>query len=220
MLLISLLFAAAQDQKLDNAVQSLTRSSIELAEAASNYGALKVIFGIFMVLVLVLVVMFMYTIWNLNKKISVVSESSSKVTEFFDGAADSTIGVTEAQILIRREFNCLGHILKYAILRTRLENHIDNKESVIKKVDILVNNEYSELCGLMSNFNCDGKSLSTIFELQDNEAIKDMVIEQIYIPKDQFSISNMDQSVSMYLNGLKLMYLKNYNHGTKIITDH
>ena len=206
--LISLLFAAAQDQKLDNAVQSLTRSSIELAEAASNYGALKVIFGIFMVLVLVLVVMFMYTIWNLNKKISVVSESSSKVTEFFDGAADSTIGVTEAQILIRREFNCLGHILKYAILRIRLENYIDNKESVIKKVDILVNNEYSELCGLMSNFNCDGKSLSTIFELQDNEAIKDMVIEQIYIPKDQFSISNMDQSVSMYLNGLKLMYLK------------
>lgn len=208
MLLISLLFAAAQDQKLDNAVQSLTRSSIELAEAASNYGALKVIFGIFMVLVLVLVVMFMYTIWNLNKKISVVSESSSKVTEFFDGAADSTIGVTEAQILIRREFNCLGYILKYAILRIRLENHIDNKELVIKKVDILVNNEYSELCGLMSNFNCDGKSLSTIFELQDNEAIKDMIIEQIYIPKDQFSISNMDQSVSMYLNGLKLMYLK------------
>lgn len=206
--LISLLFAAAQDQKLDHAVQSLTRSSIELAEAASNYGALKVIFGIFMVLVLVLVVMFMYTIWNLNKKISVVSESSSKVTEFFDGAADSTIGVTEAQILIRREFNCLGHILKYVILRIRLENHIDNKESVIKKVDILVNNEYSELCGLMSNFNCDGKSLSTIFELQDNEAIKDMVIEQIYIPKDQFSISNMDQSVNMYLNGLKLMYLK------------
>ncbi len=206
--LISLLFAAAQDQKLDNAVQSLTRSSIELAEAASNYGALKVIFGIFMVLVLVLVVMFMYTIWNLNKKISVVSESSSKITEFFDGAADSTIGITEAQILIRREFNCLSHILKYVILRIRLENHIDNKESVIKKVDILVNNEYSELCGLMSNFNCDGKSLSTIFELQDNEAIKDMVIEQIYIPKDQFSISNMDQSVSMYLNGLKLMYLK------------
>lgn len=206
--LISLLFAAAQDQKLDNAVQSLTRSSIELAEAASNYGALKVIFGIFMVLVLVLVVMFMYTIWNLNRKISVVSESSSKITEFFDGAADSTIGVTEAQILIRREFNCLGYILKYAILRIRLENHIDNKESVIKKVDILVNNEYSELCGLMSNFNCDGKSLSTVFELQDNEAIKDMVIEQIYMPKDQFSISNMDQSVSMYLNGLKLMYLK------------
>ena len=207
--LIALLSSFAQeDPKLDNAVQSLTKSSIELAEAASNYGALKVIFGIFMVMVLVMVVMFVYTIWNLNKKVTVVSESSQQVKEFFDGAADSTIGITEAQILIRREFNCLGHILKYAILRIRFENHIDNKESTVKKVESLVNNEYSELCGLLSNFICNGKSLSNIFEPQDNEAIKDMVIEQIYIPKDQFTISNMDQSVGMYLNGLKLMYLK------------
>lgn len=207
--LITLLSSFAQeDPKLDHVVQSLTKSSIELAEAASNYGALKVIFGIFMVLVLVMVVMFVYTIWNLNKKVTVVSESSQQVKEFFDGAADSTIGITEAQILIRREFNCLGHIIKYAILRIRFENHIDNKESTIKKVESLVNNEYSELCELLSNFTCNGKSLSNIFEPQDNEAIKDMVIEQIYIPKDQFTISNMDQSVGMYLNGLKLMYLK------------
>lgn len=207
--LIALLSSFAQeDPKLDHVVQSLTKSSIELAEAASNYGALKVIFGIFMVMVLVMVVMFVYTIWNLNKKVTVISESSQQVKEFFDGAADSTIGITEAQILIRREFNCLGHILKYAILRIRFENHIDNKESTVKKVESLVNNEYSELCGLLSNFICNGKSLSNIFEPQDNEAIKDMVIEQIYIPKDQFTISNMDQSVGMYLNGLKLIYLK------------
>lgn len=207
--LISFLFSTAQeDPKLDHAVQSLTKSSIELAEAASNYGALKVIFGIFMVLVLVMVIMFIYTIWNLNKKISIVSESSQQVEEFFEGASDSTVGITEAQILILREFNCLGYILKYAILRIRFENHIDNKESIVKKVESLVNNEYSELWELLSNFTCNGKSLSNIFEPQDNEAIKDLVIEQIYIPKDQFSISNMDQSVSMYLNGLKLMYLK------------
>lgn len=207
--LITLLSSFAQeDPKLDHVVQSLTKSSIELAEAASNYGALKVIFGIFMVMVLVMVVMFVYTIWNLNKKVTVVSESSQQVKEFFDGAADSTIGITEAQILIRREFNCLGYILKYAILRIRFENHIDNKESTAKKVESLVNNEYSELCGLLSNFICNGKSLTNIFEPQDNEAIKDMIIEQIYIPKDQFTISNMDQSVGMYLNGLKLMYLK------------
>lgn len=207
--LISFLFSTAQeDSKLDNAVQSLTKSSIELSEAASNYGALKVIFGIFMVLVLVMVIMFIYTIWNLNKKISIVSKSSQQVEEFFDGAADSTVGITEAQILIRREFNCLGHILKYAILRIRFENHIDNTESTIKKVENLVNNEYYELCGLFSNFNCNGKPLSNIFEPHDNEAIKDLIIEQIYIPKEQFSISNMDQSVSMYLNGLRLMYLK------------
>lgn len=203
-----LYFQNVSDPQLDNAVQSLTKSSIELAEAASNYGALKVIFGIFLVLVLVMVVMFIYTIWNLNQKVSIVTESSKQVKDFFDGAADSTVGITEAQILIRREFNCLGHILKYAILRIRSENHLDNKEFTLKKIENLVNNEYSELCGLLSNFTCNGKSLSSIFEPQDNEAIKDLMVEQVYMAKEVFSISNMDQSIDLYLNGLKLMYLK------------
>lgn len=208
--LISLLQidVVGNDPKLENAVQSLTRSSIELAEAASNYGALKVIFGIFMIIVLIMVIMFIYTVWNLNTKVSKVSELFHQVKEYFDGAADSTLGTTEAQILIRREFNCLSHILKYAILRIRNENHIDNKEATLKKIETVVNNEYSEVCGMLSNFTCNGKPLSNIFEPSDNEAIKDLVIEQVYMPNDQFSISGMDQSVSIYLNGLKLMYLK------------
>lgn len=210
-MLSTLLFLQASvpnDPKLDNAVQSLTKSSIELAEAASNYGALKVIFGIFMVMVLIMVIMFIYTIWNLNTKVTKVSELFHQVKDYFDGAADSTLGVTEAQVLIRREFNCLGYILKYAILRIRSENHIDNKEATLKKIETVVNNEYSEVCGMLSNFTCNGKPLSNIFEPSDNEAIKDLVIEQVYMPNDQFSISGMDQSVSIYLNGLKLMYLK------------
>lgn len=210
-MLSTLLFVQASvpnDPKLDNAVQSLTKSSIELAEAASNYGALKVIFGIFMVIVLIMIVMFVYTVWNMNAKVTKVSELFHQVRDYFDGAADSTLGVTEAQILIRREFNCLGHILKYAILRIRSENHIDNKEATLKKIETVVNNEYSEVCGMLSNFTCHGKPLSNIFEPSDNEAIKDLVIEQVYMPNDQFSISGMDQSVSIYLNGLKLMYLK------------
>lgn len=210
-MLSTLLFVQASvsnDSKLDNAVQSLTKSSIELAEAASNYGALKVIFGIFMVIVLIMVVMFAYTVWNMNSKVTKVSELFYQVKDYFDGAADSTLGVTEAQILIRREFNCLCHIIKYVILRIRNENHIDNKEATLKKIETVVNNEYSEVCGMLSNFTCNGKPLSNIFEPSDNEAIKDLVIEQVYMPNDQFSISGMDQSVSIYLNGLKLMYLK------------
>lgn len=210
-MLSTLLFLQASvlnDPKFDSAVQSLTKSSVELAEAASDYGALKVIFGIFMVIVLIMVVMFVYTVWNMNARISKASELFHQVKDYFDGAADSTLGVTEAQILIRREFNCLAQILKYAILRMRNENHIDNKEATLKKIETVVNNEYSEVCGMLSNFTCNGKPLSNIFEPSDNEAIKDLVIEQVYMPNDQFSISGMDQSVSIYLNGLKLMYLK------------
>lgn len=203
-----LFMADGNDLQLDRAVQSLSKSSIELAEAASNYGALKVIFGIFLVIVLLMVLMFIYTIWNLNTRMSKVSDLFQQVRDYFDGAADSTLGVSEAQILVRREFNCIGAILKYSILRIRAENHISNREATVKKVETLVNNEYSEVCGMLSNFTCNGKPISSIFEPADNEAIKELVLEQVYTPEDQFTVSGMDQSVSIYLNGLKLMYLK------------
>lgn len=201
--------ALPEDARLDSAVQSLSQSSIELAEAASNYGALKVIFGVFMVFIIIMIVLLIYTIWNLNSKVSTIETSAKKSEAYFNGAADSTIGKTEAQILIRREVNCLGHILKYSIIRIRLENHIDNKEATKKKIDVLVNNEFSELQGLFSNFTVQGKTLSVVLEHKDTEAIKDLLKEQVYLPKDQFSIHRMDESVSLFLNGLKLMYIKN-----------
>ena len=207
--LIALLSSFAQeDQKLNQAVQSLTKSSIELAEAASNYGALKVIFGVFMIFIMVMLVMFIFTIFNLNKKVSKISSSSKSVSDFFDGAADHTIGITEAQILIRRSMNSISMILKYYILRIRLENHIADKEATQRKVERLANNEYSELCSFLSNYFCNSRPLSELVDGKDNEAIKDFMLEQIYIPAEDFTISAMDQSVTIFINGIKQIYLK------------
>lgn len=200
--------AGQDDPKLDQAVQSLTKSSIELAEAASNYGALKVIFGVFMIFITVILVMFIYTIFNLNKKVSKISSSSKSVSDFFDGAADHTIGMNEAQILIRRSMNGISMILKYYILRIRLENHIADKETTQKKVERLANNEYSELCGFLSHYFCNSRPLSELVDGKDNEAIKDFMLEQIYIPAEDFTISAMDQSVTIFINGIKQIYLK------------
>lgn len=197
------------NQKLDQAVQSLTQSSIELAEAASNYGALKVIFGIFIIFVLIMLLMFLYTFFNLNKKVYKLSESSKNVTDFFDGVADRTIGTNEAQIMLRRSMNSISVILKYYILRIRLENHITNKEATHLKVERIVNNEYSELCGFLSNYFCRNKSMSDLIDSKDSEVIKEFMLEQIYIPNEDFTISAMDQSVTLFINGIKQVYLKN-----------
>lgn len=194
--------------QMEQVVQSLSKSSIEMAEAASNYGALKVIFGVFMVFVILLIVMFIYTIWNLNKKIARISESSRNVSNFFEGIADHTIGTNEAQVMIRRTMNDMSCILKYYILRIRLENHISDKETVIKKIDRIINNEYSELCGFLSNYFCNNRPLSEIIDGKDNEAIKDFIVEQVYIPKEEFTIAAMDQSVNIFVNGIKQIYLK------------
>lgn len=197
-----------QEPNLDNAVTQVTRASVELAEAAANYGALKIIFGIFMVFIIIVVVLFVYQIFSLTKKMDIIHTAAVKTQEYFEGASDRTIGKTQAQILIRRGMNSLSNTIKYRILRIRLENHIDDVELTKNKINRLVKNDFIEFSSYLSNFLCDDKQLSIIIDEQDIGVVVDFIIEQVYIPKDEFTVSGLDQSTDILVNGIKLNYLK------------
>lgn len=197
-----------QEPNLDNAVTQVTRASVELAEAAANYGALKIIFGIFMVFIIIVVVLFVYQIFSLTKKMDIIHTAAVKTQEYFEGASDRTIGRTQAQILIRRGMNSLSNTIKYRILRIRLENHIDDVELTKDKINRLVKNDFIEFSSYLSNFLCDDKQLSIIIDEQDIGVVVDFIIEQVYIPKDEFTVSGLDQSTDILVNGIKLNYLK------------
>lgn len=195
---------------LTNLAQATTDQALKLAEAANDLGALKVIFGIFVAFMVIIIFLFVYQFIATNKKISHVYDSISKVDQYFDSANAKTIGKGQAQVLIRRSFNNISTIMKYHILKIRMENHISDKNRVVKKVDMMVQNEYNELASFLSNFICDGVPISDLIREDDVTSIKNIILEQVYIPKDSFSASQMDQTVSMYIQGLKLIYLKNF----------
>lgn len=197
-----------QDTNIDNAVTQVTKASVELAEAAANYGALKIIFGIFMVFIIIVVVLFVYQIFSLTKKMDIIYTAAVKTQEYFEGASDRTIGKTQAQVLIRRGMNSLSNTIKYRILRIRLENHIDDVELTKNKINRLVKNDFIEFSSYLSNFLCDDKQLSIIIDEQDIGVVGDFIIEQVYIPKDEFTVSGLDQSTDILVNGIKLNYLK------------
>lgn len=194
--------------QLDNAISQVTKASIELAQATSDYGALKMIFGIFMIFMILIVCLFVYQILTLTKKIDVIHDAAVRTKDYFDDVSDRTIGHGQAQVIIRRSINGLSSITKYAILRIKLENHIDNEEGTRNKVYRVVKNEFSELNAFLANFICDDKPLCDIMDDDDIKLIEDFMMEQIYIPKEEFSVYNMDQSVDILMNGIKLTYLK------------
>lgn len=194
---------------IDNAVTQVTQASVELAEAAANYGALKIIFGIFMVFIIIVVVLFVYQIFSLTKKMDIIHTAAVRTQEYFDGASDRTIGRSQAQILIRRGMNSLSNTIKYRILRIRLENHIDEVELTKNKINRVVKNDFIEFTSYLSNFLCDEKQLSVVVDEQDVDVIVDFITEQVYIPKDEFTVSGLDQSTDILVNGIKLSYLKN-----------
>lgn len=198
-----------QGSNIDNAVTQVTQASVELAEAAANYGALKIIFGIFMVFIIIVVVLFVYQIFSLTKKMDIIHNAAVRTQEYFDGASDRTIGRSQAQILIRRGMNSLSNTIKYRILRIRLENHIDDVEFTKNKINRVVKNDFIEFTSYLSNFLCDEKQLSVVVDEQDVDVIVDFITEQVYIPKDEFTVSGLDQSTDILVNGIKLSYLKN-----------
>lgn len=198
-----------QEPNIDNAFTQVTQASVELAEAVANYGALKIIFGIFMVFIIIVVVLFVYQIFSLTKKMDIIHNAAVRTQEYFDGASDRTIGRSQAQILIRRGMNSLSNTIKYRILRIRLENHIDDVELTKNKINRVVKNDFIELTSYLSNFLCDEKQLSVVVDEQDVDVIVDFITEQVYIPKDEFTVSGLDQSTDILVNGIKLSYLKN-----------
>lgn len=208
-MILYLLLQTLNSDGLNKAVGQITESSVKLAEATANYGALKMVFSVFMIFMIVIVLLFVYQIFVLTKKVDIIHIAATKTQEYFEGVSDRTIGTSQGQIIIRRSFNGLSQSIKYAILRIRLENHIDNKEMVCNKVSRMIKNEFSEINSFFSNFICDEKPLCEILNDEDEDVIKEFMLEQIYIPKENFSISNMDQSTDILINGIKLIYIKN-----------
>lgn len=208
-MILYLLLQTLNSDGLNKAVGQITESSVKLAEATANYGALKMVFSVFMIFMIVIVLLFVYQIFVLTKKVDIIHTAATKTQEYFEGASDRTIGTFQGQVIIRRSFNGLSQSIKYVILRIRLENHIDNKEMVCNKVSRMIKNEFSEINSFFSNFICDKKPLYEILNDEDEDVIKEFMLEQIYISKENFSISNMDQSTDILINGIKLIYIKN-----------
>ncbi|MCS3283433.1 hypothetical protein NXV73_14100 [Bacteroides salyersiae] len=51
------------------------------------------------------------------------------------------------------------------------------------------------------------KQLSFVATLEDNQAISNLMTEQVYLPADNFTVSLMSQAIGVYFDGLKLRLL-------------
>jgi hypothetical protein len=206
--MLSILLQTENLNNLTESVNKVTDSSIRIAQAANDFGALRVAFGVFMIFIIIIVILFIWQIFVLSGKLNTIYGAAVKTTEYFETSAEGDIGPSQAQVIVRRNFDSLSQAIKYYILRIRLENHIDDKNKIKVKIDRLVRNEFSELTTYLSNFKCNKKVLSFIVEDEDIQMVEDFIFEQVYIPKNDFTISNMDQSTSIFINGLKLSYIK------------
>lgn len=189
-------------------IDKLTKVSLELAEAASNYGALKIIFGVFMAMMLLIVLVFVSQSVFLIKRVQGISDVSDKIDNYFEGLSESDIGKEEANSMIREVLNHNSVLIKYYIIRIRSENHISDKENTELKIQRILKNIHSEASTFLNKFRYKSKPLGVYLDVEtDTENLFNLMLEQIYIPKEHFQLSQMDQSIELFMQGLKLNYV-------------
>ena len=189
-------------------IDKLTKVSLELAEAASNYGALKIIFGVFMAMMLLIVLVFISQSVFLTKRVQGISDVSDKIDNYFEGLSESDIGKEEANSMIREVLNHDSVLIKYYIIRIRSENHISDKENTELKIQRILKNIHSEASTFLNKFRYKSKPLGVYLDVEtDTENLFNLMLEQIYIPKEHFQLSQMDQSIELFMQGLKLNYV-------------
>lgn len=196
-------FAPAASAPHAASLDRLSRASIELAEAASNYGALKVIFGCFVGLFLLTYLQQLYQQWELRRRIVAIEEASERTMEYFSDLNNRTIGPSQAKLMVGEVLRKNEALVKYNILKMRFENHLDDRESAEAKVRAIVEGLFTAQRAFLGGFYIRDKSISFTAVIEDNAALEKMIRTWVYKEEKDFTVSNMAQMIGLYYEGIR-----------------
>lgn len=189
------------------AVDKLSKSAIEIAQAAGDLGALKVMFGFAVTFTALLLIVFVAQIVSNQKMLRAIKETSDKTGRYFSDLNNRTVGKEEAKAITKETLDRSCALVKYYILKIRMENHLVNKEATFNKIRLMIDNDFNGQRAFLGKFLYKEKQLSFVATLEDNQAIPNLMTEQVYLPTDNFTVSLMSQAVGVYFDGLKLRLL-------------
>ncbi|MBT9873758.1 hypothetical protein GPL06_13235 [Bacteroides salyersiae] len=189
------------------AVDKLSKSAIEIAQAAGDLGALKVMFGFAVTFTALLLIVFVAQIVSNQKMLRAIKETSDKTGRYFSDLNNRTVGKEEAKAITKETLDRSCALVKYYILKIRMENHLVNKEATFNKIRLMIDNDFNGQRAFLGKFLYKEKQLSFVATLEDNQAISNLMTEQVYLPTDNFTVSLMSQAVGVYFDGLKLRLL-------------
>nr|DAX87391.1 MAG TPA: hypothetical protein [Caudoviricetes sp.] len=189
------------------AVDKLSKSAIEIAQAAGDLGALKVMFGFAVTFTALLLIVFVAQIVSNQKMLRAIKETSDKTGRYFSDLNNRSVGKEEAKAITKETLDRSCALVKYYILKIRMENHLVNKEATFNKIRLMIDNDFNGQRAFLGKFLYKEKQLSFVATLEDNQAISNLMTEQVYLPTDNFTVSLMSQAVGVYFDGLKLRLL-------------
>lgn len=186
---------------------SCLNPQLKLPKPQGDLGALKVMFGFAVTFTALLLIVFVAQIVSNQKMLRAIKETSDKTGRYFSDLNNRTVGKEEAKAITKETLDRSCALVKYYILKIRMENHLVNKEATFNKIRLMIDNDFNGQRAFLGKFLYKEKQLSFVATLEDNQAISNLMTEQVYLPTDNFTVSLMSQAVGVYFDGLKLRLL-------------
>lgn len=208
--MISLIALLQQQNPVANFTDSasrLSKSALEIANAAGDLGALKVMFGFTLAFTALLMVIFVIQIVGNQKLLRSIKTTTDRTERYFSDLNSRTIGKEEAKAVTKETLDRSCALVKYYVLKIRMENHLSDRESTLNKIRKMIDNDFNGQRAFLTRFLVKEKQLSFVVTTDDNQAIANLITEHVYMPADSFTVSLMSQSVNVYFDGLKLRML-------------
>lgn len=142
----------------------LTKDAIELSKTIQDLGALTVMSGIFIILVLVMFSYFIYQLISQQRQIKVIAEFSEKALEYFKDQSRRIITPDQAEILLTTSVKLARQNTILQVIKIIRENNINNRDRVMCKIQNYVDLTYSQLQNRLSKFEIGNRNLAQLLE--------------------------------------------------------
>lgn len=172
-----------------------TSSSIDFAKAVADFGALSVMAGVLIVLVLLMFAFFMYQLFSQQKSLAKIALFSEEAMVYFKDRAMRMINLDQARGLISIELNRSRLEVVVQVIKIKENYHLENRDRVERTVTLFLDRLYASNIGYMNKFEYGGQLMSMFFDNGWKEIIRQQMIEdcenkeiRIHQLNDRYSI--------------------------------
>lgn len=138
--------------------------AIELSRTIRDLGALTVMAGVFLILVLIMFAYFIYQLVNQQKQLKLIAESSERVLEYIKDQRKRVITSDQAELITNMVCKLDKQNTVLQIVKIIRENNIDNREQVSNKIQNYVDLAFSKTHNTLSKFELGNHNLCQLLE--------------------------------------------------------
>lgn len=158
------MFILLQTQGGANNLNEVVAESLKFSKAINDLGALTVMAGVLLTLVMIMFGFFIYQLFQNQKQLTQLTKSSEITLNYFSDKSKREINISQAKSLVHNSNLRLRYTCIIQVIKIITENNIEDREKVTAKIDQFLANLFSSHNAYFQKFDFEGVALASLVD--------------------------------------------------------